>query len=113
MNNKEEVMISEKRYKCAVCADGYSVSIQAHKTGYCTPRNNEGPFTEVELGFPSASDELILPWAEDRLDPTGTVYAYVPSEVVLELLLKHGGLVGGNIPPMVVGYSSNFPNESR
>lgn len=102
-----------KQYRPVQCEDGFSISIQASERKYCNPKNNKGPYTEVELGFPNVKDETILPYAEDRMDPTGTVYPYVPSEVVLEMLLKHGGIAEGELPPMVVGYSNNFPNESR
>lgn len=102
-----------KQYKSVQCEDGFNISIQASERNYSSPRDNLGPYTEVELGFPNATDETILPYAEDRMNPTGTVYPYVPSEVVLEMLLKHGGMVEGEVPPMVVGYSNNFPNESR
>ena len=105
--------MERKMYKYVQCEDGFSVSVQGNETGYCNPRNNVGPYTEVELGFPNIYEPLIMPWAEDRSAPTNTVYAYVPSEVVLELILKHGGMIDGEIPPMVVGYSSNFPNEDR
>ncbi len=89
-------------YKAAECADGFRVSIQGNSTAYCSPRNDCGPYTEVELGFPSVADEILLPYAENRNDPTETVYPYVPSAIVLEVLLAHGGWVDGEIPPMVL-----------
>jgi hypothetical protein len=33
------------------CADGFSVSVQASKTHYSTPRSDDGPYTHVECGF--------------------------------------------------------------
>lgn len=92
----------KKHYETAVCADGFSVSIQASSTNYCSPRNNEGPYIRVELGFPSEKDSILLPYAEDSSNPTETVYGYVPSAVVLECLELHGGWVSGEIPPMIV-----------
>ena len=35
-----------------VCADGFSMSVQAHGGSYCTPRQAEGPHTHMEGGFP-------------------------------------------------------------
>ena len=105
--------MKRKMYEYVTCKDGFRVSIQGNKTGYCNPRNNIGPYTEVELGFPNRMDNLIMGYAEDPANPCDTVYAYVPSEVVLEMILKHGGMVSGDMPPMVVGYSNNFPNEDR
>jgi hypothetical protein len=43
-------------------------------------------------------EELIIDWAEDRDDPTGTVYGYVPVSVVTNVLAKHGGMVSGEVP---------------
>lgn len=76
------------------CADGYALSIQASSSHYCEPRidNSETGYTKVELGFPSDPDDLILPYAEDKDDPTRTVYPYVPTNVVNKLIEKHGGL---------------------
>lgn len=74
------------------CADGFEVSVQASSTHYCTPRNNEGPYTHFELGFPSQEDSLIQPYAEDPSKPTDTVYSQVPRHTVVMLINKHGGL---------------------
>ena len=38
-----------------VCADGFSMSVQAHEHSYCTPRQTEGPHTHMEGGFPSSA----------------------------------------------------------
>ena len=38
-----------------VCADGFSMSVQAHAGSYCTPRQNEGPHTHMEGGYPSSA----------------------------------------------------------
>ena len=77
----------------AICKDGFSISIQASKNHYCSPRlDMMGEYDEVELGFPSQLDELIDDFAEDP-DTTQTVYGYVPVEVVDALLEKHGGIV--------------------
>lgn len=98
-----------KRYRQAVCKDGFSVSIQANETAYCNPRSNSGPYTSVELGYPNQYDPLIEPYAEDPENPTMTVYGWVPSEIVLEMLLKHGGWVDGELPPMIIAGDSIEP----
>lgn len=74
------------------CADGFSVSVQAMRSAYCLPRDDYGPWVSFELGFPSAPDELIAEYAEDPSDPTGTVYGYVPADVVEALIQRHGGI---------------------
>ena len=37
-----------------VCADGFSLSVQASNGHYCTPRSNYGPYSRVEVGYPSS-----------------------------------------------------------
>ena len=102
-----------KRNRRLVCADGFSMSVQGDSGAYCEPRNNNGPYTEVEIGYPNQIEELIIPWAENPAKPTQTVYGYVPTEVVLEVILKHGGFIEGDIPEMEMGYSSNYPGRSQ
>ena len=80
------------------CADGFNVSIQASERHYCTPRKSCADYTAVELGFPSVADELLTPYAEDSSKPTDTVYGWVPVDVVAQLIIKHGGLVSGELP---------------
>lgn len=77
----------------AKCADGFEVSIQASRAHYCQPRDDDGPYWEVELGFPTQrpTDE-IMEFAEDESQPTRTVYGYVPIEMVDELIAVHGGI---------------------
>ncbi len=86
-------------YKKVECKDGFGVSVQASRRNYCTPENDSGPYTAVELGFPTASDSLIIKYAENKSDPTETVYGWVPVGVVHALLIKHGGMQKGSIPP--------------
>ena len=82
-----------------VCADGFSMSVQAHNGAYCSPRiNNAERYEEVEIGFPSSTEPLLMEWCEDKQDPTGTVYGYVPAQVVVNVIAKHGGMVEGEIP---------------
>lgn len=76
------------------CKDGFSVSVQGGtEFHYCTPRKHCNQYECVELGFPSAVDSLLQDYAEDPSDPTGTVYGYVPIEVVESLVEKHRGMV--------------------
>jgi hypothetical protein len=86
-------------YKRLVCKSGFNVSVQASERNYCTPRNNTGPYTEVELGFPSSPEPLIARFAEDPGAPTETVYGWVPTTVLFQLIEKHGGIESGELPP--------------
>ena len=85
-------------YKRIECKDGFSMSVQAGSTHYSEPRNNKGPYTHVECGFPSEYEELIITYAESRHEPTLSVYGWVPVGVVTTVIAKHGGLVGGEVP---------------
>ena len=74
------------------CADGFNVSVQASKYHYCAPRHSGlSEYDSFELGYPSAADDLITPYAEDSDNLTQTVYGYVPADVVSALIAKHGG----------------------
>lgn len=78
------------------CADGFSLSVIAHQFTYRIPALGDGPFTHVEVGFPSERPEPWDVWrkyADDENDPTETVYGYVPVELVRELITSHGGEV--------------------
>lgn len=80
----------------AVCADGFTISIQAESGAYCRPRITNAfecgeLYTHVELGYPSEKEALIIDYAEDPHDLINTVYGYVPINVVNEVIDKHGG----------------------
>jgi len=85
--------------KKVVCADGFEMSVQANENAYCAPRINKADkYIEVEIGFPSQREELIIEWAEQRDNPTDTVYGYVPVHIVNSVIAKHGGIVSGEVP---------------
>ena len=96
----------KRQCKTFVCKDGFSMSVQASRTNYCSPRNDIGPYDSVEVGFPSQQESLLMPWCEDPGAPCDTVYGYVPALVIWEVINKHGGHASGNLPPMFAGPSS-------
>ena len=88
-----------KMNKKVVCKDGFSMSVQANSTSYCSPRtSNAERYEEVEIGYPNRSEDLLLEYAEDDARPTDTVYAYVPATLVTLVIAKHGGMVSGELP---------------
>jgi hypothetical protein len=104
------------RYKRVECKDGFNMSVQAHDGAYCTPRwTNTGPYVSVEVGFPSEYEPLLReyvdgdPYDIDRQGEDGrawwtkNVYGWVPSRVVLKVILKHGGMESGELPDMKWG----------
>lgn len=77
------------------CADGTVLSVQVGDSHYCAPRDNDGPWRRVEVGFPSKRLDGLMEWAEDPDKPTETVYGYVPIGVVAEAIDQCGGFSGG------------------
>lgn len=75
------------------CVDGFTVSIQVGHALYSSPRSDIGPWVAVELGFPTMEESMLMEYAENSDDPTETVYGYVPVDVVIDVLNKHGGVV--------------------
>lgn len=76
------------------CNDGFNLSIQGTYSAYCTPRMSYEPnfgYSAVEIGFPSDEETLLDEYWEDPEDPTSTVCPYVPFELVLQVIKKHGG----------------------
>ena len=90
--------MTKKKYKAITCKDGFSMSVQASQFNYCEPRDDFGPYTAVEVGYPSRTEPALLPWAEDSGRPTETVYGWVPSQTVALVIAKHGGIVSGEVP---------------
>jgi len=43
-----------------------------------------------------------MPWAEHPAQPTDTVYGYVPADVVTNVIVKHGGMIQGEVPAGVI-----------
>ena len=76
------------------CADGFTMSVQASGGHWCSPRAvvPDEQYTSVEVGFPSAREELLMPYVGDEDAPTETVYSYVPVDVVAAVVERHGGL---------------------
>ncbi|HHX70955.1 MAG TPA: hypothetical protein GX708_23260 [Gallicola sp.] len=69
-----------------VCMDGFSMSVQASEYAYCYPRENKlDKYETVEVGYTSEKD-ILLPNEYDE------IYAYIPIEIVQEIIEKHGGI---------------------
>lgn len=70
------------------CADGFKMSVQASVMHYCTPASNYGPWTHVEVGYPSEQVEEFAPYGDSDYSK---VYAQVPIGLVEKVIQKHGG----------------------
>ena len=82
--------------KPIICNDGFRISVQGGTYyHYCNPREKCNEYYEVECGFPSEKEDLIMEYAESPENPTETVYAYVPIRVIEDVIKKHGGIKNG------------------
>lgn len=80
-----------------VCKDGFRMSVQHSTLHYCSPRvdfaERKGlEFDSYEVGYPSEAEDILLPFAEDPDHPTGTVYPFVPAQIVEQVAEMHGGI---------------------
>ena len=69
--------------------------------------NNADKYKEVEVGFPSIEEPLLMEYIESEGKPTDTVYPYVPVQVVTNVIARHGGMVEGDVPPGVIPLRSS------
>ena len=105
----------QKTRDYVVCADGFTMSVQASENHYCSPRANgaEVIYGRVEIGYPSEREPEFDEYVEDLsqdgkdIDWTGSVYGWVPSDIVALVIAKHGGMVSGQIPKL--GYINRIP----
>jgi len=75
------------------CNDGSTFSVQADNAAYCKPRRNFAQFTHVEVGFPNFDPPSSwMSYCESTEDPQGTVYGYIPIELVEQFIVEHGGI---------------------
>ena len=75
-----------------ICKDGFQMSVQASETHYSAPRGFADKYSEVEIGYPSDVENLIMDYCEDDNNPCETVYGYVPVNIVDRVIEKHGGI---------------------
>jgi hypothetical protein len=73
------------------CKDGFKMSVQTGMYHYCSPQNDVGPWTAVEVGFPSKIEPILWEYAEEPGKWTDTVYPNVPIDVVAAVIEVHGG----------------------
>ena len=75
-----------------ICKDGFSLSVQASAGHYCEPRYGSGPYSKVEVGFPSEEVPTLSEYKEDaEAKAMHTVFAYVPVSLIEDLITQHGG----------------------
>ena len=82
----------KKKAGYITCADGTTLSVQASSMHYCRPRADLGPYTHVEVGFPSVDPPETWAVYADGKYPSD-VYGYIPVALVREFIDAHGGEV--------------------
>lgn len=77
-----------------VCMDGTTLSVQVGSSLYCLPRDDNGPYTHVEVGYPSKPFSQLTEYidGDEDADPCSSVYGFVPIEVVDEIIEQCGGI---------------------
>lgn len=73
-----------------VCQDGFTLSVQASRHTYCTPQNDDGPYSKVEVWMCGNVPEFSEAVGGDSEYP----YGYVPIEIVAQVIDQHGGFKG-------------------
>jgi hypothetical protein len=82
-----------------ICADGFKMSVQGHYGAYSRPRDDFAPsYAAVEVGYPSAREELLMPFIDGGpdTDPLQAVYGYVPVGIIEQIIANHGGLTNSS-----------------
>ena len=96
----------------AICKDGFSLSIQASEASYCLPRENDAErYMKVEVGFPSKPEPLLAPYQSGDGAMSNDVFLFVPVPVVALILIKHGGMVEGELPAGVASFA--LPDKTQ
>ena len=84
------------------CTNGVKLSVQASSFHYSTPREDHGPYSDVEVGFiekyriPYGSPESWIPYGEDGT-VVSDVFAYIPISLVVDFINENGGIEGSLI----------------
>jgi hypothetical protein len=66
-----------------------TMSVQASYYHYSKPQKEADFYKQWEIGYPSKQEELLMPYAENVNNPTETIYAFVPTRVILQLIRKY------------------------
>lgn len=78
------------------CMDGTTLSIQTGRNLYCAPREDIGPWYQVEIGFPSRHFPQLDEYFDGNVGDDGQfcsgVYGYVPIELAEECIAECGGI---------------------
>ena len=83
------------------CCDGFAMSVQASSEHACIPRNDTGPYAEVEVGYPNQLEPLLMPFRDAPSLIVGAppvLYVRVPAHTIRAVVAKHAGLRHDSYP---------------
>jgi hypothetical protein len=88
----DHLMNSEREFPSGpvshiTCRDGTRLSVQASEYTYCKPRDNQGPWTHVEVMMISKVKPIHFDYPDDD------VAGYVPIELVAQEILARGNIL--------------------
>lgn len=99
--HRKDELIRDRPYRGPIpaieCHDGFRISVQASEYTYCSPRiTDDIAYHQFECGFPSGPVPELTEWKDGDADSDDTqcVYGYVPVDVIVGLVKKHGGIKG-------------------
>ena len=80
-----------------LCTDGTIISVQASSTHYCSPKSDVAyAYSAVEVLIDKPND----PKGYNRTDK---VLNWLSAESLMLLIKSHGGIIGGQLPPLDFG----------
>jgi len=91
--------------------NGGGISMQASHYHNCVPKDDEGPYESIELGYP---DEMVkIPEEMYTFEEQGSdgLYNFVPASVVVKLIELNDGVKSGEVPPFSdeTGDTNQYP----
>ena len=76
----------EQRRRPIQCKDGFMMTVSASRGHLCSPRDDYGPYSAVEVTYPNELEDLLLAYTDTRTPVicgyAPTRYANVPAQVV-------------------------------
>ena len=80
-----------------LCADGTIISVQASSTNYCSPRS------AAAFAYGMVEIMIDIPNDPEHYNKVDKNEGWVNGERVLALIAEHGGVIGGQLPPLDFG----------
>jgi len=80
-----------------LCTDGTIISVQASSTHYCSPKSDAAyAYSAVEVLIDKPNDP-------EGYNRTNKVLTWVSADALMILIANHGGIIGGQLPPLDFG----------